>query len=244
MKAVIVDNEQCTQGRLRGMLSELNTGITLVGVADGLETGLNLVRQTRPEVIFLDIEMPNNKGYHFLEHLPYKNSRVIFCAAHYQYALEALRHVASDYLLKPIKSLELQEAINRARMSLKNTAIANPRNTHRDELYTSDNRLVVSDKNNIYLIDLPDLLYCKGEGNYTTFHLRDGTSVVISKHLKTYEKQLLRGRFFRVHTSFIVNLRDVKRIVKGTADMLVMTNGDEVPMATRRKTDVIKALIA
>ena len=245
MRVLLIDDEPDALDNLEIMLSDWTTGIDVVGKANSVASGLDLLAQTKADVLFLDVELKDGTGFDLLEKAPEQSCRVIFCTSHDQYLLRALRLSALDFLLKPIDPDELQQAVERARQSLNKEEEAMKRQVLKHNLASeAPERLVVSDKNNIYLIDLNDILYCKGEGNYTTFHLQNESPIVISKHLKTYEKILLGDKFFRVHNSFIVSLKQVKRIEKGTSDMLIMTNGDKVPIATRRKSDVINILTA
>ncbi|MGD1846494.1 MAG: LytR/AlgR family response regulator transcription factor [Salibacteraceae bacterium] len=243
MKVLIVDDEPDALDNLEIMLSDWTEGIEVVGRAQGVATGVKKFRETQPDIIFLDIEMPDGNGFELLAQLPTAGFHVIFVTSHDRYMLRALRLAAIDFLLKPINPVELQSAVQRAQQKLNEKDEHTKRQVLQENLNADEpSRLVVSDKNNIYLIEISDLLYCKGEGNYTTFYLREESPVVISKTLKTYEKLLLDEHFFRVHNSYIVNLKAVKRIEKGTSDRLVMRNGDKVPIATRRKSEVIQLL--
>lgn len=243
MKVLIVDDEPDALDNLEIMLSDWTNDVQVVGRAQSVATGILQFHKTLPEVVFLDIEMADGNGFDLLNQLPSEGFRVIFCTSHDRYMLRALRLSAIDFLLKPINPVELQAAVQRAHESLDEANELLKRKVLQQNLDSKiSQRLVVSDKNNIYLLELHDVIYCKGEGNYTTFYLREESPIVISKTLKTYEKILLDEQFYRVHNSYMVNLKEVKRIEKGTSDLLVMSNGDKVPIATRRKSDVIQVL--
>lgn len=241
MKTIIIDDEADARIYLKSLLS-LYDEIELLGEAENVEKGKKLIKATSPELIFLDVEMPDGTGIDLLQSLSNQNFQVIFCTAHDKYALQALRLSALDYLLKPIDPDDLDEAIEKAKATqqIDNRQINTLLNNFKDN--QQPQKLILKDKSNFYIVEIPTIIRCQGEGSYTTFVLDDGESITVSKNLRTYEKILDYPYFFRVHNSHLINLNHVKRISRQDGGYVILTDLSEIPISKSRKEALFVAL--
>ena len=189
--------------------------------------------------------MDDGTGIDLLKSLGKVNFHVIFYTAFEKYAIEAIRLSAVDYLLKPVDGPDLQEAIARIK-DLKKPRDLSPEisilshNISKGE--GEDQKLILRDKENIYILRIDEILRLEGEGSYSTFYTLGGEKYLISKNLKHYEKVLVEKGFFRSHTSHLVNLNFIRKVSRKDGDSLVMSDNSEVPLARRRKEELFKLL--
>ncbi len=244
MKAIVIDNEQDALDYLTGLIELFCPKIAILDTANGVKTGIESINKHRPDLIFLDVEMDDGTGFDLLKAFadnPF--FKVIFTTAYDKYAVQAIRLSAVDYLLKPIDPDELQLAIDKVETEFhKDEELIKLKTLQSNIATKSDHRIVLKDQNNIYVVKTKDIVYCAGEGSYTTFYLVSEEQITISKNLKVYEKLLPEDLFFRVHTSYMVNLSKIKRIAKGLQDIVVMEDGSEIPISVRRKADLISRI--
>lgn len=241
MRAVIIDNESDARSYLKNLLEMFCPEVNVIGMADGVKTGILMVTEKQPDFVFLDVEMDDGTGFDLLKH--FANNiffKVIFSTAYDKYALRAIKLSAIDFLLKPVDPDELIEAVERVREQSNKEDEFLKLQALQTNIATDDGkRIVLKDQTNIYVVNIEDIMYCAGEGSYTTFYLVTEEQITISKNLKVYEKLLPDQQFFRVHTSYIVNLNKIKRITKGLQDIVVMNDNSEIPISVRRKADLI-----
>lgn len=245
IKAVIIDDENKCISLLKHLLANNCPQVQVVGEADGAATGIELVNQHKPNLVFLDIEMPGKTGFELLNSLPAIDFHVIFTTAYNHYAIKAIRFSALDYLLKPVDIDELKAALARIdkaevkknkhesiSLLVNNTRAANHNFT----------RITLSTQDGLVILQINEILYCEASGSYTFFYLKNGEKLTISKTLKEYEDLLKDNQFFRVHNSYLINLNEVKKYIKGDGGTVVMSNGDEVFVSKRRKEEFLEAL--
>ena len=240
LKAIIVDDERRSRDTLRNLLQEFcDESVTVLAVVDSVNAATEAII-TNPEVdlLFLDIEMNRETGFDLLGRFKEIPFEVIFTTAHEGYALKAIKFCAIDYLLKPIALDELQAAIAKVQ-SKKNKASF----TQRFELFLSNMRDNKKDKQQIavgtgeglFFLNIVDILRCEADGAYTKFHMKDGSRLFVSKNLKEYEGLLTDFDFFRVHHSFLINMKEIKKYVKGDGGYLIMSDGFVVDISKRKK---------
>lgn len=244
MNAIIIDNEKDARHSLRRLIELFCPKITISDAAVGVKTGIESIYKHRPDLVFLDVEMDDGTGFELIK--AFEDSlffKVIFTTAYEKYAVQAIRLSAVDFLLKPIDPDELQEAVNKVEKRFhKEEELIKLKALRLNITETSGQRIVLKDQSNIYVVKIEDIVYCAGEGSYTTFYLISEEQIIISKNLKVYEKLLPEDAFFRVHTSYLINLSKIKRIAKGIQDIVVMEDGSEIPVSVRRKADLIKRI--
>jgi two-component system LytT family response regulator len=242
--AIIIDDEQSARKILKSILESYCPHITLLGEANSISSGKALIKEVNPHVIFLDVEMPGGSGFDLLKEIGPIQSEIIFTTAHNHYAINAIRSFALDYLLKPINPQELVEAVSKikhkdVRMTYKLIDLLSQQLVSKKEYA---DQLAIPSANGFEIIKVEDVMYCEGDGNYTTFYLAGDQKLVSSKTLKEYERILPTLTFVRAHQKYLVNIKFVKRYLKGRGGTLIMTNGKSIDVAHSKRTQVIEAL--
>ncbi len=231
LRAVIIDDERKSRENLQLLLDSFVENVEIVGTADGVLTGISAINQFNPDVVFLDIHLANGDGFQVLESLKDKDQNIIFVTGHEEHAVKAFRSDAVDYLLKPVSIEHLQGAVERVRTR----AAADTKPATKPQISLSTSK-------GLQFLKTEDILYCKGDGAYTYFFLKNGTRITTSKNLKEYENRLSDYSFFRSHKSYLVNLAEIKTYIRGEGSHAVMTNGDHVSVSKRRKDTFLAAL--
>jgi len=244
LKAFIVEDEKHSRETLINLLEEFCDAVTIIGTADSVETALDLIPKLNPDVVFMDIELNSGTGFDILTQLPELNFEVIFTTAFDQYAIKAVKFCSLDYLLKPIDIEELQEAVNKAKHIKDKESYKKQLETLLKNIKNSatNSKICLATSDGFEFINVNEILYCKAEGSYTLFTLKDNSNLLVSKHLKEYETLLLDQNFMRVHNSFLINLKEVKKFVKSDGGYIIMSNGDTVSISRNKKELFIDAM--
>ncbi|MDA9111070.1 LytTR family DNA-binding domain-containing protein [Bacteroidia bacterium] len=233
LRAVIIDDERKSRENLELLVDSFVENVQIVGTADGVITGISAIDEHNPDLIFLDIHLANGDGFQVLESLKNKEQNVIFVTGHEEHAVKAFRSDAVDYLLKPVCIEHLQGAVDRVRV--RQTALS-------EQSASKNGQISLANSKGLQFIKTEDILYCKGDGAYTYFYLKNGERITTSKNLKEYENRLDGFNFFRSHKSFLVNLAEIKTYIRGDGSYAVMSNGDQVSVSKRRKDTFLAAL--
>jgi two-component system LytT family response regulator len=242
LRAIIIDDEQPIRLTLEKVLEKTCPNVRIVDMADGVASGLKSIRKHHPDLVLLDIKMNDGTGFDLLDQAQPVDFRIIFITAYDQFAVEAFRYCALDYLLKPIMTSSLAEAIHRAEeqkikdIELQLSSLKN----HLKNPDQSGRKIILKTIDNIHILKVEDILYCEADSNYTTFYLENTTRIVVSKNLKEYEEMLRGAGFFRVHKSYLVNLSKVTRIEKGEGGYLHMENQAKIPVGASRKEQLME----
>ncbi|MVM33080.1 response regulator [Spirosoma sp. HMF4905] len=253
LRAVLIDDETNAREALTNLLRILCPEVEIVGEAKNADLGIELIKKEKPNLVFLDIQMPGKTGFDLLASFDKVDFGVIFTTAYQEFAIRAFRFSAIDYLLKPIDPDELQAAVEKFKSQI---AGVNPQQLqilqeHLDS--TQSPRLVERKKNDnqrialptaegIHFVQMTDIIQCESLGSYTKFHLVKGAPIVVSRLLKEYEEILDNYYFFRVHQSNIVNLEHIKRYVKGDGGQVWMSDNTEIEVSRRRKEEFLSLL--
>jgi len=242
---MIVDDEKHCCDNLQWQLKEYCPGVEVVAVSEGAADGLLMIRQLRPQLVFLDVEMPGTNGFEMLKRLPGIDFDIIFTTAYDQYAIRAIRFGALDYLLKPIDKDELCEAVAKlqdrpVRSSLQQLEALL---THVKKNNSSSlQKIALPTLHGYELVAVRDIVLCESSSNYTDIRLNDGQHFLISRTLKEVEELLDGPPFLRVHNSFLVNLDYAVRYVRGEGGSLVLNDDISVPVARSRKEELLKLI--
>jgi len=241
MRALIIDDHAHVRENLRLLFNEVAPDFELVGEADGMNSGEQAIKTLQPDLVFLDIEMADGTGFDLLNRFKEPDFRLIFVTGHDGYAIRAFRVSAIDYLLKPVDPDDLEEAIEKVR---KQPPLQKMQIQEAEEIQHAEKlqQLVLSDSENIYLVQVSDILRCQSEDNYTRFFLRDGRKLLISKTLKEYAELLEPACFFRSHQSHLINLSFFDHYDKRDGGTIRMKDGATLPLATRKKDQLIQVL--
>ena len=205
---------------------------------------IDIINNEKPDVVFLDIQMPEMDGFTMIEKLDNRDFNLIFTTAHDEFALKAIKVSAIDYLLKPVDKDELQEAINKIQASKKGEGdlLENKLQLLLQNLNESSDKVNISADGKVYLIDRDDVIMLKSDKSYTTIYLKSEQQILVSKTLKEVEKKFNTPQFFRVHNSYLINLNHVKEYLKGLGGELIMTNGLTASISRNRKAELFKKL--
>ncbi|CAM1361483.1 conserved hypothetical protein [Tenacibaculum litopenaei] len=243
MQTVIIEDNKAAQKSLIRQLEKHCPNVHLCGVAETVETAIALITTTAPELVFLDVELPDGNGFDILESLPDKNFQLIFISSFQQYALQAIKYSALDYLLKPFDYEDLVTAVEKALTERHTHATSQKLDTLRENMtYERPHKLIVKDKHGLQIITINDIFHLEANGSYTEFFIKDQHSLMATKSIKEYQNLLPNQTFFRCHQSFLVNLNHLIRYDKREGDFLVLKNGYKVPLATRKKDTFLKIL--
>ncbi len=247
IKAVIVDDEQHSIETLRWKLENYCTGVNIMASFDNPAEAVTYLRENKPDILFLDIEMPMLSGFDVLEEigrdLPFD---VIFTTAYDNFGIQAVKFSALDYLLKPVQNKELKEAIDK---HLKKTHHKIPAE-QMDMLFTNvqaerkgkPGKIALASKETIEFVDPGDIIVCEASSNYTTVFMVDGRKKVISKTLKEFEDLLVPFQFFRPHNSHLINLNRVREFIRGDGGYIVMENKMKIPVSKNKREDLLGQL--
>jgi len=243
IKAIIIDDIEQARVTLKKDLQVYAPDVSVIGEANGVVEGAKLLKTTRPDVLFLDIQMQDGSGFDLLDILREINFKIIFITASDAHAIKAFRYAAIDYLLKPVDPDELVSALKKYREQrlnenekyqlLNETLKSNQRIHERLALHTQDK---------IHIVNINDIIRCESNVNYTEFFFSNGKKLLVTKTLKEFEDLLDDQGFYRVHQSHLVNTRYIREFVKTDGGYLMMTDGCNVPVSTRKRPEVIKML--
>jgi two-component system LytT family response regulator len=244
IQAIIIDDEPYCVEVLATLLQKYCPEVDLVATCASGEEGLKAIRQHRPSLVFLDVEMPHMNGFQMLEALPQVDFDLIFTTSYDQYAIKAIRFSAIDYLLKPIDREELQKAVEKAgrrapapltqQLELLLQKINQPA--------TRVNKVAMPTMEGLQMITVTDIISCASDSNYTVLQLKGKQKLVVSRTLKEIEEILDEHSFARVHHSYLANLNEVTKYVKGEGGYLVMSDGSHIDVSRSRKEQVIRRL--
>jgi len=244
IKAVIIDDEQGARNYLSKLIAEFCSNVEVVATAESADEGMKVINELKPELIFLDINMPYKSGFELLEQMEEINFEVVFTTAHNEYAIKAIKFSALDYLLKPIDVSELQAAIERAKDKIMNKAfsgdklkvfLSNLRNANNTNAQVS-----LPTMDGYIFMKINDIVRCEANGAYSDVHLTNGDKMIISKNLKEMDKMLSSNSFFRTHKSHLVNLNHVRRYYKGKGGTVLLSDGSSVEVSVRKKESFLQ----
>jgi two-component system LytT family response regulator len=244
IKAVIIDDEKDARFLLRNQLVQnFAEKVQILGEADDVDSGVQLILKEKPEVVFLDVQMKNGTGFDLLRQFEEINFEVIFITAYNQYAIEAFKFSAFGYLLKPIKTSELRGLVEKLDGQLRaKKEDLEKKLTVLIENYGSNGeiqKLIIPSVEGFTVVAITHILRLEGDRNYTHFILLGGKRITASKSLGNYEELLHAYGFFRVHQSTIISLRHVVGYQKGDGGLVEMVDGAEVKVSRHRKADFL-----
>lgn len=243
MTAILVDDEKHCRDVLALLLAKYCPQVTLLAsCADGSE-GVEAIERHRPDLVFLDIEMPGMSGFDMLKACTFTGFRVIFTTAYNEYAIQAIRHNALDYILKPVDKDELRQAVAKAEESASTRAVSPVQEfvTYLNRQKTGD-RIALPTMEGLQILQSEEIYYCESDGGYTHFFLTSGKAVLISKTLKEVEDVLESKGFCRVHHGYLINVRYVQKYIRGDGGEVIMANNKNIPVSRNKKQEFLNLL--
>jgi two-component system, LytTR family, response regulator len=240
IRTVVIEDEEHSRNMLLQMLREHCPQITVVAEAHSVKTGLAVISEQKPQIVFLDIELQSETSFDILEKLPEINFELIFTTAFDHYALRAIKFCAIDYLLKPIDLTELQIAVAKAEIRLNREHINKNLEALLGNIKTGsqdNHKIALPTLEGLLFVKVSDIIYCESKGPYTRFFLKQPDKILTSQHLKEYEELLRDYGFFRIHKSYLVNLQEIQKYLRGDGGQLIMSNGASLNVSKQRKEE-------
>lgn len=238
---VVIDDEPRGRETLINFIGKYCPQLELTGTAEDVASAQVLLENNAPQLVFLDIEMPDGTGFNLLEKLTNIRFKVIFVTAYQEYAIKAFDYSAIDYLLKPINPEQLVKAVDKAIQTNKLDDISEKL----EVLLSNTNKvtkIALPSSTGIRFANIKDIVRCESENNYTFVYLEDGSATLVTRTLKEYEEMLKEHGFYRVHKSHLVNLRKISNYIRGEGGQVVLDDGSEIEVARRRKDGLLEAL--
>jgi two-component system LytT family response regulator len=241
IKTVIIDDDRSAILILQSLLSGNFPNIEIVGTANNVSEAVFLIDAVKPELVFLDINMPDGKGFDVIERVSYKNFQVIFVTAFDKYAVRAFEFSALHYLVKPVDLDMLKSAVERYK-EVKVEDIDSRLKVLRDSLKSKNEKIIIPSTDGLNIVRLSEIIRLEASDVYTLFYMTTGQRFVASKPLNNYEKILEDLPFSRVHSKHLINLMFVKRYVKGKGGSIILEDNTEVEVSVRKKADFLEKL--
>tara|TARA_R110002050_G_scaffold184989_4_gene318857 strand:- start:33331 stop:34065 length:735 start_codon:yes stop_codon:yes gene_type:complete len=238
LTAIIVEDEETSRDILKNYLKKYCPNVHVMGEAANIEEALVLIRNNDLDLVFLDVEMPYGNAFDLLDKVGDVNFETVFVTAYNHYAIEALNAHASYYLMKPISIDELIKAVDYV------TEIKTKEDALQDEVLipktnSVHGKITIPQQNGFEVINTADILYCKADDNYTDIYLNNNKKKLVSKTLKYFEDALNNANFVRVHKSYLVNVNEVVKYLKGKGGSVILSNGQEIMVSASKKADLL-----
>jgi len=244
IRAIIVDDEPDCCEVLSMLLEKYCPAVTVEAICHSGKEAIAALSRHPVQLVFLDIEMPHMNGFELLQKLPHTNFELIFTTSYDQYALRAIRFSALDYLLKPIDREELQAAVKKAALRLQ-SPLPQQLEILLQKLHqpsTRIHRIALPTMEGLQLVPVDSIISCSSSSNYTILSLKDAQKLVVSRTLREIEEMLEEYSFFRVHHSYLVNLNEIRKYLKGEGGSLTMSDGSSIDVSRSKKEGLLRKL--
>jgi two-component system LytT family response regulator len=238
LSTIIVDDEQDAVDFINSIIGEYCTSLEVVGKANNIIQAVAVIREKDPDLVFLDVEMPNGTGFDLLAQFPEKNFDVVFITAFNHYAIRAIKFSAIDYILKPININEFIEAVNKVvkKRSERRTAGNEGLKILMENLRSSlPSRLAIPTADGMEYLNPKDIIRIEADRSYSWFFLTGNRKILVSKHLKEFQELLGDRYFFRSHNSHLINMKYVRKYIRKEGGYIVMADGAMLPVSRNRK---------
>ncbi len=238
LKTIIVDDEPDAVNFINSIIGEYCTSLEVVGKAYNVTEGVQQIKREKPDLVFLDVEMPNGTGFDLLTHFPEKTFDVVFITAFNHYAIKAIKFSAVDYILKPININEFIEAVNRVirKRSEKHSQSNENFRILMENLKSSlPSRLAIPTADGMEYLNPREIIRIEADRSYSWFYISGKRKILVSKHLKEFQDLLGDRHFFRSHNSHLINLKYVRKYIRREGGYIEMTDGSQIPISRTRK---------
>ncbi|MEO6187392.1 MAG: LytTR family DNA-binding domain-containing protein [Ginsengibacter sp.] len=244
IKAVIIDDELNSLQNLRQKIEEFCPQIQVLASTQKPEQGILIIKEMRPDVVFLDIEMPRMSGFRMLEQIGEYDFDIIFTTAYNHYSIDAIRISAFDYLVKPIGIDELQKAVERLDKTFNRHTKEKIDILKRslDENKNQEDKIAISTTEGIEFISIKNILHIDSKSNYSKIYLSEGKTLLVSKILKDFEEILTPYNFYRIHNSHLINLTHIKKYIRSKGGQVMLQDGTLIDISRRKKEEFLKMI--
>jgi two-component system LytT family response regulator len=234
-KILIIDDEKPTRDFIKHMLDSFNLNAEIFTDGENVETGILAIEKIKPNLILLDIQMPDGNGFDVLKRTEFKEFEVIFITAFQEFAIQAIKFSALDYILKPIDMDELHNSVKGALETIHKKHDDQFSALQHNIQLNQKRKLVLKTLESIHVVDIDNIIRCEADKNYTSFYLADGKRIIVSKTLKDYDILLSGHNFFRAQQSHLININYIERYDKQDGGSVIMKNGASVPLSPAKK---------
>ena len=243
IRCILIDDESNSLEMMEWLLKTYSPQVKIEAMCNSASKGIEAINQFKPDIVFLDIEMPHMNGFDMLEQFDKIFFDVVFCTAYDQFAIRAFRYSALNYLLKPVDPDDLKETMRR--LEEKKSAPSRDQidlllQNMRQAAKPTVQRIALTANDGMIFVSTEDILYCQAESNYTSVVLKGGKKILVSKVLKDIDETLTGNDFFRVHNSFLINLNHITKFVRGEGGYVVMDDGATIGISRSRRQDFME----
>lgn len=242
IKAIIIDDERHCSVELSDLIRRVTESVVVTGTFQTVEEGIKGIRELGPDLVFLDVAIGNQTGFDLLRQMGTIDFDIVFTTAYDQYALQAFKFSAIDYLLKPIAMEDLAKALRKLEQKTAGQELARRLEALLHNMTNGDKRIGVPVASGIVFLQVNDIIRCESSDNYTLLFTADKQKLVVSRTLKEFETLLAPYRFFRVHHSHLINLRYIKSYNKGKGGTVTLLDNSAIEVSTRRKEEFLREL--
>jgi two-component system LytT family response regulator len=242
-KVLIIDDENRTRDLIAKMIDSFGYDVETIPEGENVKSGIAAIEKHQPDIVFIDIQMPDGTGFDVIRSIEDKQFEVIFITAHEEFAIKAIKFSALDYLLKPVDATELKAALEKALSTIdEQKEHSQFEALHKNIQPNEKRRLVLKTQESVHVVELDQIIRCEADRNYTSFFLKDDKKILVSKTLKEYETLLSAHNFLRVQQSHLININYVDRYDKKNGGAVVMKDGSEVPLSPAKRDIFFKRL--
>jgi two-component system LytT family response regulator len=241
-KVLIIDDENRTRDLISKMIDSFGLDVETIPEGENVASGIAAIKKHKPDIVFLDIQMPDGTGFDVIQAIEEKTFEIIFITAHEEFAIKAIKFSALDYLLKPVDTTELRNSLEKALTTLETRSDSQFDALQKNIQPNEKRRLVLKTQESVHVVELDQIIRCEADRNYTSFFLLENKKILVSKTLKEYETLLSGHNFLRVQQSHLVNIDYVDRYDKKNGGAVVMKDGSEVPLSPAKRELFFKRL--
>ena len=243
IRCVLIDDENNSLEMMEWLIKTYCPQVSIDAMCNSSEKGIEAIKKFRPDLVFLDIEMPHMNGFDMLEQFDKLFFDVVFCTAYDQFAIRAFKYSALNYLLKPVDPADLQETIRRIeekKSSPSKEQIEMLLQNIRESAKPPVQRIALTTNDGMIFVSTQDILYCEAESNYTSVILKGGKKILVSKVLKDIDETLSGSNFYRIHNSYLINLNHIKKYVRGDGGYVIMENDVTISISRSRRHEFME----
>lgn len=243
IRCILIDDEKNALEMMEWLIKTYCPSVEIAAMCSSAEQGIEAIHKLKPDVVFLDIEMPKMNGFDMLEQFDKLFFDVVFCTAYDQFAIKAFKYSALNYLLKPVDPADLKATVQRIEerktIPTKEQFDLLLQSMHQ-QVKTTPQRIALTTNDGLIFVPTADIIYCEAESNYTNVVLDGGKKILVSKVLKDIDEALSGADFYRVHSSFLININRIKKFVRGDGGYIVMDNDATVSISRSRKQEFME----